>query len=158
MRPLIVLFFVFAVFGCGKESVPDKVIPVAGDDPRMNAAIDKARATVKTFIDALQSPKPGQQGFSVKVVFTDGDNDEHMWLLPVRYDGKKFRGTVNNAPQTVKNIKMGQRVTVEPSKISDWMFVENGKLVGGHTVRVLRDAMTPADRAEFDKTAEFIIE
>ena len=53
---------------------------------------------------------------------------------------------------------MGQKVTVEPSKISDWMFVQNGRLVGGYTLRVLRDAMSPSERKEFDKNVPFVID
>jgi uncharacterized protein YegJ (DUF2314 family) len=125
----------------------------------MAAAIDQARATVDTFIAALKSPKPGQSHFSIKMAFSDGsDNNEYMWLNPVSYDGKKFTGTVDNEPQTVKTVKLGQVVTVAPAEISDWMFLENGKLVGGQTMRVLRDTLTPSERADFDKNAPFIIE
>jgi len=44
---------------------------VAPDDPRMNAAMAKARDTVNTFISALKSPKAGQSDFAVKMAFTD---------------------------------------------------------------------------------------
>ena len=32
-----------------------------------------------------------------------------------------------------------QRVEFQPSYISDWMYIENGYLVGGYTTRVIRD-------------------
>jgi uncharacterized protein YegJ (DUF2314 family) len=38
------------------------------------------------------------------------------------------------------------------------MFVENRKLVGGHTLRVLRDAMPADERAEFDKSVPFQVD
>jgi hypothetical protein len=38
------------------------------------------------------------------------------------------------------------------------MYVENRKLVGGETLRVLRDTATPAERADFDKSVPFSIE
>ena len=38
------------------------------------------------------------------------------------------------------------------------MYVENRKLVGGYTLRVLRDAVTAAERAEFDKSVPFVVE
>jgi uncharacterized protein YegJ (DUF2314 family) len=53
---------------------------------------------------------------------------------------------------------MGQKVSVEPAKISDWMFVEDRKLVGGYTIRVLRDSVPASERAEFDKSVPFVIE
>ena len=157
-RLLILLIAVLAATGCGRKNPADKVFHVADDDPRMNAAMEKARSTVNTFITALKSPKPGQSEFGVKMAFTDGKQVEHMWLSPVTYDGKVFHGTVNNDPEMVKNVKLGQKVSVEPSKISDWMYVQNGKLVGGYTIRVLRDAMPAAQRAEFDKSVPFKID
>lgn len=41
-----------ALAGCGKKHPADKVTYVADDDPRMNAAMAKARATVKSFTAA----------------------------------------------------------------------------------------------------------
>ena len=154
----IVALLAIAVAGCGKKQSADKVTYVADDDPRMNAAMEKARSTVNTFITALKSPKAGQSAFSVKMAFTDGSNIEHLWLTPVSFDGRNFQGTVNNEPEKVKTAKMGQKVTIAPAKISDWMYVENRKLVGGQTLRVLRDALTPAERADFDKSVPFFIE
>jgi uncharacterized protein YegJ (DUF2314 family) len=155
---LIVALSALSLVGCGKKQPVDKVTYVAPDDPRMKAAIEKARSNVNTFIAALQSPKPGQSGFSVKMAFIEGDNTEHMWLTPVRYDGQKFHGTINNEPEKIKSVKLGQKVSIEPSQISDWMYLENRKLKGGETIRALRDAMTPAERADFDKSVPFVLD
>ncbi len=147
-----------AFCGCTKMYPADKVTYVADDDPRMKAAIEKARATVDKFIAAMKVLQPGQNSFSVKMASTDGKNTEHMWLTAISYDGTNFHGTVNNSPDKVNSVKMGQKATVAPSDISDWMYVDNGKLVGGFTLRVLRDALTPKERAEFDKSVQFTIE
>ncbi|MCZ2342132.1 MAG: DUF2314 domain-containing protein [Bacteroidales bacterium] len=154
----IVAVVALALVGCGKKHPADKVTYVADDDPRMNVAMEKARASVKRFTAALKSPKAGQSAFSIKMAFTDGGNTEHMWLTPVTFDGTKFTGTVNNEPEKVKSVKMGQKVTVAPDKISDWMYIDNRKLVGGETLRVLRDGLTPAERADFDKSVPFVVE
>jgi uncharacterized protein YegJ (DUF2314 family) len=157
-RVYLVLLLVVPVMGCWGKSPVDKVIPVADDDPKMNAAIEKARSTVNTFIAALNSPKAGQTSFTVKKAFSDGKHTEHMWLSPVTYDGTTFQGVVNNDADMVSNVKIGQKASVGPKEISDWMYVENGKLVGGYTVRVLREAMPANERAEFDKSMPFTIE
>jgi uncharacterized protein YegJ (DUF2314 family) len=147
-----------AVLGCGKRPAADPVIPVSADDPQMNAAIEKARATVPTFVNALRAPKKNQTGFSVKMAFIDGKHTEHMWLDAVRYDGKQFHGTVNNEPENVSNVKLGDQASVDASKISDWMYIENRKLVGGYTIRVLRDKLNGKEREEFDRDLPFIVE
>ena len=74
------------------------------------------------------------------------------------YDGKAFQGTIDNDPELVKNVKLGQRMTVRPRDVSDWMYLNNRKLVGGLTILVLRDKMSPAERAEFDKNVPFKID
>jgi uncharacterized protein YegJ (DUF2314 family) len=161
MRRCLNWIAVFAIIfvGCGKKPArEDKVTMVADDDPRMTAAIEKARATVGTFTSALRSPKARQTAFSVKMAFTDPKGTEHMWLSQVSFDGQKFRGTVNNDPMIVSNVRNGQRAAVEPAKISDWMYVDNGKLVGGYTLRVLRDSMSAEERAEFDRSVPFTID
>jgi uncharacterized protein YegJ (DUF2314 family) len=149
---------VISLAGCAKEYPADRVTKVADDDVRMNAAIDKARATVDSFIAALQAPKPGQSNFTIKMAFSDGANTEHIWLEPVSFDGKTFHGTVSDVARTVKIVKMGQPAVASPSEISDWMYLENGKIVGGHTIRVLRDTLTPRERADFDKDVKFVDE
>ena len=50
---------------------------------------------------------------------------------------------------------MGEQAAVAPSKISDWMYLEHGKVVGGHTLRVLRETLSPSERADFDKQVQF---
>lgn len=110
--------FIIAASGCGKKHPVDKVIYVPEDDPRMNAAMEKARSTAQTFIAALKSPKPGQSAFAVKIQVIDGKNVEYIWLNKVSFDGQGFQGTVNNEPEKVKNVKMGQKMSIELASIS----------------------------------------
>ena len=59
--------------GCGNQYPADRVTKVADNDPRMNAAMDKARSTVNSFIAALQSPQPrlASADFDKEVQFLD---------------------------------------------------------------------------------------
>jgi uncharacterized protein YegJ (DUF2314 family) len=169
----LVSVLALGVVGCGKidapeappapgatsaPAAPDKVVQVSAEDARMNAAITKARSTVDTFINALKAHRPDQTDFAVKAAFTDGDKTEHMWIGSVSFDGTNFRGTVQNEPEMVKSVKEGQEVTVAPAQISDWMYAEKKKLVGGQTVRAVRDGLAPAERAEFDKNLPYEID
>jgi uncharacterized protein YegJ (DUF2314 family) len=155
---LALLLAAGGIVGCGKPFPIDKVVNVADDDVRVNAAMEKAKTTVDEFIAALQNPKPSQSGFSIKKKFSSGKGNEHMWLTPVRYDGKAFHGTVNNEPVTVKTVRMGQNVTVEPAQISDWMYIDNRKLKGGFTIRALRAGLPADKKAVFDKSVPFTID
>jgi uncharacterized protein YegJ (DUF2314 family) len=131
---------------------------VDDDDPQMLGAIKKARSTVDQFIQALNHPKPSQSEFTVKLLIKDGKHGEHMWIAPVHYKGGKFTGEIGNDPDKVKTVKYGDTVTVAKDQISDWMYVENGKLVGGFTFRVLRDSLSKEKRRELDRSLPFRIE
>lgn len=48
-----------------------------------------------------------------------------------------------------------QRVEFEPLYISDWMYIEDGYLVGGYTTRVIRDRMTEEERKKHDAQAPY---
>lgn len=173
IRPIIFLALsTLFVLGCGPEAPPksgypqrasprnpsDKISIVPDDDERMNDAMIKARATVNTFLSAMKSPSQNMSMFSIKVHFKDGTKDEHMWISGVVFDGTHFHGVIANDPQLVKNFKAGQKVSVPINEISDWMFLQDNKLVGGETLRVVRNAYTGEDRTEFDKSLPFVID
>jgi uncharacterized protein YegJ (DUF2314 family) len=153
------LVFAAIVGGCSRSSPSGlPVTYVDDDDPQMKAAIEKARATLPDFVRALQSPKPSQRGFSIKTPITDGTHTEHMWLQPVTFDGKQYRGTVDNQPEKVTGVKLGSIRSIDPHQVTDWMYIDNGKLVGGYTIRVVREKLGPKERDDFDKNAPFVLD
>jgi uncharacterized protein YegJ (DUF2314 family) len=52
----------------------------------------------------------------------------------------------------------GQRVTVAPQDVDDWLFLKDGKLIGAYTTRVLYARLTPEQKAEFDKNSGYKIQ
>jgi uncharacterized protein YegJ (DUF2314 family) len=129
--------------------------PVSNTDQAMHAANESARRTVRQFIRALKNPVAGQTDFEVKKPFVEGGEVEHIWLSDVKLVGNRFEGTVDNTPRKVTGIKLGQRCSVNPNEISDWAYIDNGKLVGGYTIRAHYNALTPAEQAEFKRRADF---
>lgn len=127
-----------AVNDGGNDGVEDDpVVMVGADDPQIEAATQKARDTVGEFIAALENPKAGQDSFAVKMKFVDGDQVEFMWLTDLTHKDGQFHGTLNNDPQLVSNVRIGDARSVAASEISDWMYMEGGEMVGGYTVEVL---------------------
>jgi uncharacterized protein YegJ (DUF2314 family) len=131
---------------------------ISDNDKQMDRAVENAQRTLGFFMAALKAKKDGDTVFEIKKGFIDGDKVEHLWITRVTYDGKNFHGQIDNRPEEVNNVHMGQRVTVAPQEVSDWMFLKDGKLIGGYTTRVLYARLSPEDKAEFDKHAEFKIE
>ena len=135
-----------------------RVFDVARHNGAMRHAVHQARRTVGVFIKALQHPAVGQQDFEVKKPFRQGDVVEHIWLSDVWFSGNRFHGYVDNKPRKIKGLKMGDRVSVNPDEISDWAFVQNGRLVGGYTIRVLYAELPADQKAALVREARFTIE
>ena len=141
-----------------KSPGPPGYARVDDSDRAIERAVRNARHSLGFFVAVMKTKKPGDSGFEVKKAFVDGDKVEHLWIGDLSFDGKNFHGRINNRPIDVHNVKLGQEVTVAPRAVSDWMFVKNGKLMGGYTTRVLYARFSAKDRAEFDKKADFKIE
>jgi uncharacterized protein YegJ (DUF2314 family) len=140
-----------ALTACSRSSSDapkDEVVYVKGSDPTMAAAIAKAQASLESFRAVLAAPPAGTKSFSVRVGFAWGikDEREHIWLTEPKLAATTVTGTINNEPVDAISLKLGQVVTAPLKDVSDWMYVENGVLRGGYTLRVLLDKMNPEMR------------
>jgi uncharacterized protein YegJ (DUF2314 family) len=137
-----------------REGQPD-FIRLPGQDPEMEKAVQTARESVGTFVAALRARTAKQTSFSVKKPFKDGKQVEHIWLSDASFDGTNFSGRVDNEPVDVKNVKLGETAVAAKDEISDWFYVDNGKLVGGYTLRVLHARMSPEEKKNFEAQLDF---
>ncbi len=118
-------------------------------DEEMEKATMTARATVGNFLAALKSRNRDKGDFAFKKTYQDGAKTEQIWLSKVTFDGKKLRGVVTDEPVEVTNVKVGDKAAVLPEEISDWMYVENGVLKGGYTIRVFYKRQSPEKQKQF---------
>ena len=128
-------------------------VRVTDDDKAMERAVETAQRTVGDFIAVLRSPKDTQRRFAVKKPFVEGDSVEHIWLNDVSFDGYRFHGKVDNEPVDIKGVSLGDEVAVWPNEISDWMYIEDGRLVGGYTISAMCRNMSPAEKTQFEEDA-----
>jgi len=131
---------------CGSGS-KDEAIAIAEDDAAMNAVILEARETLDDFVARLQNPQPTDRDFALKVEITDENGTEHFWANEVRVTGDGFTAVINNDPNIVKSVDLGERVSVGRDMVSDWMYRDNEVMIGNHTLRVLLGKM-PKDEAD----------
>ena len=146
----IVIFgaMVLAWAGMGPaRAAEDQVINVPANDTEMSAAIDKARASLPQFWARYAKPGPGERNFGLKVRLTDNEVLEHFWLSRIERKGQVLYGTIDNEPERVLTVKLGERISFKDDMISDWMFMRNGKLVGNETMRPLLKRM-PKEQAD----------
>lgn len=132
-----------------REGEPD-IFQLASEDEGMNAAIKTARKNFNVFLDVFEDKKNPQYYYSIKVAFEANIEIEHIWLTDITKKKSKLFGKVGNVPEYVKNIELNQSIEINSKWISDWFYIKNGKLIGGYTIRVLRDRMTPSQRRDFD--------
>lgn len=158
MRRLALLLLTACHPSTGHLGASDHVADFSSDDAQMNAAVAEARANVATFTAALTAPGLDQSMFLVKAGLTEGGYTEHVWLSPVSLDGSAFSGPISDDVVRVHGWKKGDVVRVTPQAVSDWMYVDSGRLVGGYTIRVMRAQMSPEERAAFDAEMPFRIE
>ncbi|WP_289665746.1 YegJ family protein [Flavobacterium panacagri] len=151
---IVILISLFCLISCKESNKIEReneppIYGVESQDEEMNAAILKANETLDSFNSGLTNPKAESQ--ALKVQFSNSSGIEHMWVGDVILKNGKYSGILNNDPEYVKEYRSGDQIEVDPSKISDWMYIENGKLYGGYTIKVLRNRMSEEERKQFDE-------
>jgi uncharacterized protein YegJ (DUF2314 family) len=163
-RALVLGMFALAASGAGCRKDPGDRIERSGEpefllsrvnDTEMEAAMRRAHETLPQFAGALAGDKGGRKLFAIKKAYSDGKKTEFIWLNDVVESGERFEATVNNSPVWLSNVKEGSRVAVPKDEVVDWMYVDNGTLVGGFTLRVLFFRETAEKQRELERTFGF---
>jgi uncharacterized protein YegJ (DUF2314 family) len=136
-RLCLVAIFTGSMTGCSRSNPAGKSIEISENDAEMKAAVQTAREKLPTFWKEFDKPEKGDSDFALKVKIEDEHGAEHFWVSSLRRQNDKLFGTINNDPETVKSVKLGQEVEVPEANISDWMFMRDGKMFGNYTLRVL---------------------
>lgn len=149
MRNILFLFMAVLIIlcGCSRDS-EDPVVLVEKSNEKMNAAMDHARETVNEFIERIMNPQSNDSEFGIKVKLQDGENVELFWVSDITYADGTFTGNLTNEPEYVKNVKFGQKISVKSEEISDWKYLDNGKMIGNFTLRVLLEYLPPNQAKE----------
>ena len=136
-----------------QQTAKQQPVVVEKDDPDMAAARAKARAGLDDFLKLAANPKPGTTNYSVKLPIYNNGKSEVFWITPFTVEGNVIRGKINNAPQFVSNVKLGQTVKFQKANIVDWMYVdENSKrIVGNFSLCAMLKKAPPADQEKLTK-------
>jgi len=127
MKRVVVLLSFLALFlfiVTQPRAGADKVVMHKTDDPEVLKTISIARSRWPEFVSAFNN-KQGDK-FEVKVPFRDKESGqlELMWILVKQINGSTIRGSLDNDPVSVKNIKAGDPVTAKQADIEDWTYVD----------------------------------
>ena len=156
-RCALVTFLLFGLLGCNNnrmkntEREDEQNIYFADDnDEEMNSAMKTAKQTIQEFDNALKSKNNGYDYFALKVCFDAQKQKEHIWIGNITIKNNEYYGIVNNIPEYVKNIRLGDFIKINKNNISDWMYADNKKLIGGFTLRLIRNRMSEVEKQQFD--------
>ena len=108
--------------------------------------------------EALKSGNPNFEYFALKTRFNTSSGGEHIWVSNITFKENKYFGVVDNLPESTTDVKLGDTIRINDNNISDWLYIDNQKLRGGYTVKVLRNRMTEQERKQFDEENRLIIE
>ena len=147
LATIVAAFAAFTATAGAEDRSP--VIDFRNGDPEINAAIAQARATLPKFWASHEAPKPSETGHSLKARFPYGSNSgEHIWMADVKkISDNSYAGKFANAPRHLPGKRAGDTAEFREADISDWMFLRNGKIVGGETIRPMLKLMSKADAA-----------
>ena len=124
----------------------------------MDSAIRQARDTLDLFVERLRTPHPDRTFVAIKARFFPPDDlPQDIWVDEVTYSDGAFRGNMGDDIPSLK-VEAGEKITVREEDILDWMIVEDGKLIGGYTIRLAVQRMTPEERERFLETLDYTIE
>lgn len=127
-------------------------------DVEMEAAFQQARDTLDSFIQKIETSQPDRSLVAVKVRFLlpDGSSQD-MWVDGITYRDSSFQGTMGDDIPSLK-LSIDDKITIARKDIVDWMIVEDGKLIGGYTIRLAFQRMSPEQKERFLGAVNYTIE
>ncbi len=87
-----------------------------------------------------------------------GMGDGYLWLQRIAFDGSNFSGVLGPDAAGLERHSPGERITLSSSEIADRMFVDDEKLVGGFSLRAIRERLSGEARRQFEKSMWFRFE
>jgi uncharacterized protein YegJ (DUF2314 family) len=157
-RQLIRLTLCILTFACTPTPVSTIPPTALGTDGELEAAIEQARNTLTDFIAKITTPHADRPIVALKVRFYPPDElPQDIWVDGITYANGGFRGDMGDDIPRLK-LEFGEKIKIDNDDIVDWMIVEDGKLIGGYTIRLAMQRMSPEERERFLESIDYAIE
>jgi len=127
----------------------------------MQLASQQARDSFTSFTRQFRQPDPACSIFIVKAFYPDPKipgGGEHLWLTVHLVSDSSATGVITSRPMFITTVKAHDTVEIQLPQLSDWLYVRDGRAVGGYTVQLLRSRMTAEQRAQHDSAYPFSFE
>lgn len=158
MAHRFILALLLLTFACAPAPMTTASPTTSGIDTELEAAIERARGSLDDFLARITTSHAERTFVAVKVRFSPpGESAQDIWVDEVTYAGGVLRGLIGDDVPSLR-LEAGETIRVEEEDIVDWMIVEDGKLVGGYTIRLAVQRMSPEEREKFLETLDYTIE
>ncbi|MBX0292434.1 DUF2314 domain-containing protein [Hymenobacter sp. HSC-4F20] len=160
LLPGLLLLFASCTSSADKVERPGEpaIYNVTAEDAEMNHAMKQGKATLPQFLTTISKPDSTISNPAVKVHYDDGEQKEFLWISDPVLENGQWYGTVANTPEYTKQVAAGQKVRIDTAVVVDWDYTQNNHLMGGYTVKLLRNRMTPEERSAFDQSTGWIFD
>jgi uncharacterized protein YegJ (DUF2314 family) len=155
---LLMICLIIAACAATPTQIPRQIsITPLDSDSELQAAFQHAQDTLDSFIQRIETTHPNRTLVAVKVRFLlpDGSSQD-LWVDQITYEDGLFRGVMGDDIPALK-LSMDDKIKIESKDIVDWMIVEDGKLVGGYTIRLAFQRMTASQKKRFLETINYSI-
>jgi uncharacterized protein YegJ (DUF2314 family) len=160
MKRIFIFVICFFMFACSpvRTPSPTPVLPTQlNSDLEMEAAFQEARDTLDSFIQKIGTSHPDRTLVAVKVRFVLPDSStQDLWVDQITYQNDSFRGTMGDDIPSLR-LSIDDKITIARKDVMDWMIVEDGKLIGGYTIRLAFQRMSPEQKERFLETVHYSI-
>ena len=134
-------------FDASRRNKSSPVIEIDQSDKEIAGIADNARRALPTFFRNLASPPTGANNFYVKYTLTAYDGGtEQVWLGNIRFKDGVYYGSLANTARHMGSKK--KDITFDPDAITDWMYIQNGKIIGGRSIKYLLEKIPETQRSE----------
>lgn len=153
---IVILVGVLLVAACG-PSTPTPIAPVT--DEEFNAAVEKAHSTLSTVRQALLAPEPSYVFIGLKIRVYGEEDYEDIWTEPLDYYNGIFTTQMVEGVSLTQGFHPEHFVKIPVEDVIDWMIVEDdGNLIGGYTIKLAYQHMTPEEQEEFIRVTGYTVE
>jgi uncharacterized protein YegJ (DUF2314 family) len=151
---LCLLLCAILFFSCDKPGPdvsgnPAATIELEQTDEEIERIAENARRTLTIFLRNLARPEAGAGNFCVKypLIADDGSRMEQVWLANIHLKDGLYYGILANTTIRLDSIHKGDTINFEPDAITDWMYIQDGKIIGGRSIKYILEMIPENERS-----------
>ncbi len=127
-----------------------RFVQIRSHDAAYQRTIQEAQASLDHFLRQLPNDGTPRPEALVKTRLTEGDESALMWLNNTAITGTDLTAVLFEVPTSFRHFHVGDRLTIRAADVLDWMINEDGRLMGGFSLRYQRSLLSEDEQQRFD--------